>query len=420
MSNDLKAAAMIAVLFPLFYTLSWPLAGVPLENYVKIVVLIGGVLFLALKRPVKLDGLGFAMVAKAIKGFAVYRRSVFEVASFVDATRVCFDIVTYQIGRSISAHKVLLVTVLISCAISAYALPYLVFGLGSFSAGYDLSIYGLTTSGYSGLYQNSHAAGITHAIAASILFYVALFHRFRLTRLILILFAMTLSLAAVYYSFTRTSWIIVLLMFAYITASRTLLRGGAKFGLLAVAVAAVVVVIAMSNPVVMDRLLDRNIYQQSLNEGRLGSGRLFFWASALDAWQNFSPAQKIFGIGRGETMEVMFGYTRLYIVGHNSYVDALLLNGAIGLVLEIVTIVLLANRMIRSTSNYTMYHLRIALLIGYLSITMLQGGYFFYVNIIVFLLASTTQPYYPGKVRIIDWQSPARTVPGAQRHATDT
>jgi len=385
----LKQLLAIIVTFPIFYGLSYSVGGNALENYAKILLLAALLFTLLGKQAFSLDGLSITAFLKFLKQFAVFRDPFITISAIIDGSRTLLSWSLYNFSRHANSGTVASILLYLSSAFSIYSIPFLLKILTPFTKGYDLSIYGLTESGYSGIFQNPHNAGLTHAYACMVLLYNILFYRRNNISRAVLSTLFLVSAFAVYSSYTRTAWIVLAAGLGYLTLARIRYRGGFAIGLLAVAAVAVIMTVALSNQLILDRLTDRNIY----TTGPVGSGRLHFWQSALHAWSGFTVPEKLFGIAREEMMAIMFTYTHLNIVGHNGLVDALVLHGIIGIVIEITLILFLANAMCKKGDDASLTHLRRAAFLGYLLIFALQGGYFFYPDTFVFLLAGLSHAH---------------------------
>lgn len=240
-------------------------------------------------------------------------------------------------SRNITPEGVLRFAKLTAVFVAISTVPFLAGFLEPISAGgYDLSLFGLQGSGFTGIFFSSHGASIVLSTAAVILAYSSKQARsFWLTGFYGAL--MLLSLYCVYDTFARTGYVMAAL--GLIITYGLPLRGWKILFL--VPFSALVLIFAFEglteNDSIMMRLRGENVY--TLASGRGGdvtSGRLRFWAAAVESYWEGNPAELLTGVGEYRGTKMIEERARLRVGSHNEFVDSLLFAGVTGLILFVL------------------------------------------------------------------------------------
>lgn len=138
------------------------------------------------------------------------------------------------------------------------------------------------------------------------------------------------------------------------------------------------------NEVLQRRLKEETGY----NDGSKinGSGRTLFWKTSYNMWKNSQQTQHFFlGHGLNKTMQQQQKENGMLIASHNGFVDALVQNGLIGFSLLCSFYLLLILRL-RHCKDSPYFVLFVAWLISDIMFQLVQGGVFFFYDIMSALI----------------------------------
>lgn len=234
--------------------------------------------------------------------------------------------------------------------------PYQLGILQSLEEGYNLSAFG-GASGLVGPYQNPHGAAISLASALIVVLYYwfeGSFNKLYLTILFLLGFYFLLN------TYVRTG----LAMFAIgsIPILFYFAKKQARTFFQLVIFAFFMAILAsnwiLSNEVLMNRITGQSQYHSEESFESMGSGRGGIYIASLEIFIESNPLEKIFGMGQSEQINRIYKKTGMEIVSHNGFLDLLLANGLLGLLLFlslILRIYKLAKSSILLKSSLFMY-----------------------------------------------------------------
>lgn len=228
------------------------------------------------------------------------------------------------------------------------------------------------TIGFMGFFQNLHAASITLSISTIV---VAFFlkeermpkiHRYYNTALLL------LGVYCVYATFVRTGMLMLLIGMLILFFPKQL-----RIKDVAVGTCITIVLLGFfynqfqTNEDFKNRILDNN---EQIDLNHAGSGRVDFLHYGLETYKkNDSVYAHLFGIGAINAIAATYSRFGLSIGFHNGFIDALVMNGLVGLLL-IIILCLTMLQYIRQRKRAYMYKLLLAFFFCYLSCMFTQGN----------------------------------------------
>lgn len=235
---------------------------------------------------------------------------------------------------------------------------------------------------YTGMFQGPHAASIT--TATSVLILLAFLKskseiiRYPKLNYLLLLFGIYL----IYLTYVRTGYamfavgLIILFMpqklsfkqiFGSIVAISFLIFG--------------FIYLLETNEFFYNRIFDiRNGHETAA-----GSGRLEFWAGAVDFWYKGSFFEIFFGSGLEALLDYMYSLTGNRVYAHNELFTQLGQNGLLGVFIFIGYLISLF-RFIKARNKRPSYKLALAIFALYVSLMMTQGGMWFHLDVFMALV----------------------------------
>ncbi len=254
---------------------------------------------------------------------------------------------------------------------------------------HSLDIYGATGSEFSGIFGTKHGAAVTLAAA-----FILTLHKTRIKSIpaFLGLGLMLLCAVSLYLTYVRTGLVslavgvTVYLLLVY--KARAIL----PLALIFTAGALTLFHLASTNEVLRMRLTGTNIFTEEVSFNQLGSGRLDFWKAAVQGPSEDGMVGVLLGRGLEKTKDYMLDETGLRIFSHNGFLDAYQTNGVIGLIIFIafwVSILILSIK--RRKTSYGPVSL--ALACEALIIQLVQGGSFFWFQILLASCLASTNTY---------------------------
>jgi len=254
------------------------------------------------------------------------------------------------------------------------------------SAGYRLENFGLEKDSFAliGLFQNPHSASDMLAFATTVIFFYFIHTKSRFQKLVL-LFLTLLGSYFLFKVYVRTGMVMLSLSLLYI-----LLTSKDKLKYLkllsAILLAGSLFFFIYSNdPVLQMRLADKTIYYEGTEN--LGSGRLYIWENAIKNWYSEGITSIIIGLGEGLAYELMYSNANIKVFAHNGFLQILQTEGLIGIFLYIGFIWNYL-KFIYNNKKSVYFYLVVALLIGYFSMMMFQGGIHIYMMMFLSLYSA--------------------------------
>lgn len=264
--------------------------------------------------------------------------------------------------------------------------PFLFFGMKSNHESLDYGSF----QAFSGIFQNQHAMSIIMAICI-----LVLLHNFKrgvfdskITKAYNI-FLIILGAYAMYLGFARTGWMMCAIGICILFFPKGMqVRQWVGIVFIGIALSGGFTYMMMTNKAFHDRILDIN--SNTGKQKELGSGRGELIANALELYVS------------GNSFEMAFGYSmaglKAYenekigkpLFAHNGFVTLLATDGAVGLLLELLSMFLLL-RFIIGRRDCPAFRLSIATWVMNVAFQMTQGGHIFHYDLLYAMIYGLLQ-----------------------------
>ena len=152
----------------------------------------------------------------------------------------------------------------------------------------------------------------------------------------------------------------------------------------------------LTNDVLVNRLTGQSKYNTESNFKKMGSGRGEFLIVGLEVFSEAGIIEKIIGVGRSSQVNKFKNKIGKSVGSHNAFMDVLLVNGLIGLMVFLVFLFRIVRFIRIRRSSYNI--LSQALFISYLMMSLFQGYGWLSAN--VFLMLSLALTYNNSKKAI--------------------
>lgn len=267
-------------------------------------------------------------------------------------------------------------------------IPYYFNILISYGTPYDLNRLGLIGTGLVGPYQNAHGAAITLASSLIVIIFFWFEGSFNKMYLLTVFILGITFLIDVYVrtgiAMFLTGGIIILLIY--------LLRGKRfkhyiKFIPILIITVIILEYLVFPNESFIERVSGQSKYFTENNLESIGSGRGLIYLTSVMIFQNANFIEKIIGMGRIELEDKMNAAIGLKIGSHNAFLQILLVNGIVGL---IVFFIYLFNiiKFLKPNIKSNYWILSIALFFSFLVMSFVQGYEWLTANILFMLSIS--------------------------------
>ena len=262
---------------------------------------------------------------------------------------------------------------------------------------YDLQALGVLTGGLSGIFQQPHAASQILAYSSvSILFLILKKDSKSQPVLIFILF---LSIFLLIQTYVRLGVLMTFIGFTTMLIYKTNLRKRVKY-----TVVISLILIITPNFITNDELYDtlemralgnteyntKSSNYQEIDYNRISSGRIKIWEASLTSlFEKDNALEILCGIGETELIKRNKNKIGSAVFSHNGFIDMLVTNGIIGLVLFILFLTnwfdLLRQSQRVNFKNSIEYKFALSIFIMYLTSIVLQGDVIIYDSIFITL-----------------------------------
>lgn len=256
-------------------------------------------------------------------------------------------------------------------------IPFLFFGLQTNKQGLA---YGDIVA-YTGIFQNQHAMSCIMGICIIVLLYFFKKEEFQ-TWPVRIYNTLLLILAAyaMYRGFARTGWAMCLIGVCVLFTPRNMnVRQWGGIITVGVVLSAGFAVMMVSNKDFHDRVLDIN--SETGKQKEIGSGRGDFIANALELYASGNVFELTFGKSMTDLKDYEYAKTGMRIYAHNGFATLLVTDGAVGILIKIVTMILLLT-FIQKRKNCLSYQVSLAFWVMNLSFQLTQGGHVFHSDLL--------------------------------------
>lgn len=209
--------------------------------------------------------------------------------------------------------------------------PYKVGLLSSIGDGYNLSSYGVDSSGLVGPFQTVHSASTALAGALLVVVYFYFANSFNKIYLSLLF---VLGFYFLFATYVRTGMLMFALGLVPIIFHFGKKNSKTFFRLLVAGFVTGVLVFSwvLSNEALMDRITGKRVNQSEFSSvENLGSGRGLIYLSALDTYYESNYLEKFIGVGQTVQKEGMKERIGKALVPHNGFLLILLNNGVLGI-----------------------------------------------------------------------------------------
>lgn len=256
-------------------------------------------------------------------------------------------------------------------------IPFLFFGLQANKQGL---VYGDIVA-YTGIFQNQHAMSCIMGICIIVLLYFFKKEEFKLWSVrIYNVLLLILAAYAMYRGFARTGWVMCLIGVCVLFMPRNM-NVKQWIGVITVGTAFSVgfAFMMVSNKDFHDRVLDIN--RETGKQKEFASGRREFIANALELYTFGNIFELAFGKSMTDLKDYEYEKTGMRIYAHNGFATLLVTDGAVGILIKLVTMGFLLT-FIQKRKNCPTYQAALAFWVMNLSFQLTQGGHVFHSDLL--------------------------------------
>ena len=268
-------------------------------------------------------------------------------------------------------------------------IPFLFFGLQPHKQGLS---YGDMTA-YTGIFQNQHAMSTIMGICIIILLYFFKKGTFDSWKTkIYNVFLLALASYAMYLGFARTGWAMCLIgvYVLFLPRNKRVKQWLASLTVVGVLVGGFVFMMA-TNEDFHNRVLDINT--TTGKQKVAGSGRAEFIGYALELYASGNPFELAFGKSMKDLTAYEYEKTGHYIYAHNGFATLLVTDGAIGVGIKLIAMLLLLAFIHRRRACFS-HNAALAFWVMNLSYQLTQGGHVFHSDILYAMMFGLLQMEY--------------------------
>lgn len=372
---------LYSTLFAIFYFETYSISGITVSLAWKLVLLLFLLAYIS-KKPLKpplFITISIAIVIKSLfsTGFIEYPlETISPIIGWISIPAIFLSIRAY-LGTSDNHHakekkymalernfKLFAVFISLSC------IPFWL-GLKPLIQEKTLVSFGLEESIFQGFYQNMHAAAGVLSAASICLLFFAKNEKSKHTKIIFLSLAL-ICLYSLIKTYVRTGllMLVVGLLAVYI---QDIKKSTLKSIISITAALAAITITIYFNETLLARILDQRVHSTYNDYRDIGSGRLYIWEVSIKNLVDQGFIAILFGLGTGLSKALMSQSTGLSLVSHSGFVDSIVQNGIIGLILFIIYLYSLRKHIRKYPhSNYT--PLANALFWMYITFQFVQGG----------------------------------------------
>lgn len=259
-------------------------------------------------------------------------------------------------------------------------IPFLL-GLKTMKTGLD---YGNFVA-YSGIFQNQHAMSVIMAICIIIIlndFNTGQFREWgsRFYNAVLV----ALGAYAMYMGFARTGWLMFLLAIIVIYMPRTLqVKQWVAIVTLMIALVGGFTYMFHTNDHFRDRIVGNDL--QTHKKLNIDSGRSIYREAALDCYAQSPVVDMVVGVSYEDMSQAIKKRVGVALSAHNGFVEMLVINGVVGLILMLVFLFGLLAFVLRRKCCPS-FRLALAMWVMFVSFQATQGGHFFHASVLYALI----------------------------------
>ena len=262
-------------------------------------------------------------------------------------------------------------------------IPYKLGIINSIKDGYLLKGFGSESLGLIGPYQTAHSASLTLASALVVIVFFWFEGSFKKRFLFPMLFIGVYFLLITYVRTGLVMFILGILPILYNYFKKNT-KSKIRLIFMGTGLASFMLIQIFNSDVLMNRILGDRINSSEDTFETMGSGRGLIWLSSGLVYLNSSNTEKIIGMGELEQQKRIGKLTGMNIASHNGFLDLLLVNGIIGLILFLIFLYRVLKFLLAHKSVYNI--LGQSLFILYLTMCFFQG--YSWINTALILMLS--------------------------------
>lgn len=237
-----------------------------------------------------------------------------------------------------------------------------------------------------GIFQNPHGASTVFSLALLVLIYQLKTDRLSLGMRIYNILLILLGSYCLYLSFVRTGYLMFVIgIIVLFFPNKISLKQFIFFCILTITLGATFYRLLEMNDSFRQRIFD----QREGKQMDAGSGRLVFAVSSLKYWSEGNLQQLILGRGLEDVKDNLEKRTGLRVFSHNGFVDAIAINGVIGISL-LLLFIYFTFKNIRRNKRAKTYRLSLAIFLCYVSFQLTQGGVLFPIDLYIASILNLT------------------------------
>ena len=262
-------------------------------------------------------------------------------------------------------------------------IPYKLGILKSIEDGYILQEFGSESFGLIGPYQTAHSASLTLASALVVIVFFwfegSVKKRFLFPILLIGLYFLLIT-------YVRTGFVMFIvgilpILYRFFKKNA---KSRIRIILLGSFVTFFMAIQILSNDALVNRIVGNRINNSEDTFETMGSGRGRIWLVSVLIYLDSSNTEKIIGMGELEQKKRIGDLIGMNIVSHNGFLDLLLVNGIIGLILFLIFLYRVYKYILAINSDYNT--LAMSLFLLYLTMCFFQG--YSWINTALILMLS--------------------------------
>lgn len=261
-------------------------------------------------------------------------------------------------------------------------IPFLFFGLKSLSEGMEYGDF----MAYTGIFQNQHAMSVIMAICILTILHSFKRYGFSLFRIGTLYNVALLVMAfySMFLGFARTGWLMCIFgIIILFLPQKISIKQLAVMGFFICALAGGIIYMMNNNELFHDRVLGIDV--ETGKQLDVGSGRGDYMTHAIEYYKEGNFMEWIFGRSMKGLKDYEYIKTGMNITSHNGFVNMLVVNGIVGIILMIWCLIAML-LWIRKRKYCSGNRLALAVWFMNLSFQLTQGGHFFHADLFYALI----------------------------------
>ena len=267
-------------------------------------------------------------------------------------------------------------------------IPYKLGIIQSIKQGYSLQDFGSVSYGLIGPFQTAHSASLTLATALVVIVFF-LFEGSVKIKYLLPLFLIGFYFLMITYVRTGLVMFIVGILPIFYYYAKKSAKYRFRIIIMGSLMSFLVSTWVLSSPTMMNRIQGERTHNSEDSFRTLGSGRGLIWLSSTLVFLESSTKEKLVGMGEIEQKKRIGQKTGMNIASHNGFLDLLLVNGIIGLIIFLIFLYRILKFLFADKSSYS--SLALGLFVLYLTMCFFQG--YSWINTTLMLMLSLSLCY---------------------------